>query len=81
MSDKEVFWAKDVWNLLIPLRLSVLVWRLFLNRLANKDNLSFRGVRLNSLLYYVGGCGRLETVNRVFFNCAILSMIWRESLK
>jgi len=53
-------WAKDVWNQLIPLRLAALVWRLFLNRLPTKDNLNRRGVRLNSLLYCVGGCGRLE---------------------
>ncbi|KEH30945.1 hypothetical protein MTR_4g088065 [Medicago truncatula] len=58
-----------------------MVWRQFLNRLPTKYNLSLRGVRLNSSLYCVGGCGRLETVNHILFNRAVLWSIWSESLK
>jgi hypothetical protein len=36
---EEVEWSKDVWNSLIPSNLSILIWRLLLNRLPNEDNL------------------------------------------
>jgi hypothetical protein len=34
---EEVEWSKDVW--IIPSNLSILIWRLLLNRLPNEDNL------------------------------------------
>ncbi|GAU29104.1 hypothetical protein TSUD_58700 [Trifolium subterraneum] len=64
-------WVGDVWSPLIPLRLSMLAWRLFQNRLPTKENLRRRGVFINSSMFCVGGCGEL-------FNCPIFSMVWRK---
>jgi hypothetical protein len=38
-------WVKDVWNPLIPSKMSMLGWRLFQSRLPTKENLLIRGVR------------------------------------
>ncbi|MCI07913.1 putative non-LTR retroelement reverse transcriptase, partial [Trifolium medium] len=54
--EEEVEWAKDVWNPLIPAKISILVWRLLYDRLPTKDNLRLRGVNLNSSFLCVGGC-------------------------
>jgi hypothetical protein len=78
---EEVDWVKDVWNKLNPLKMSTLIWKLMHNRLPTKDNLSERGVGINSSLLCVGGCGNLETATHVFFNCPVLSVCWREALK
>ncbi|MCH93007.1 receptor-like kinase, partial [Trifolium medium] len=79
--DETVDWVKDVWNLLVPLKISVLVRRLIQNRLPTKDKLCERGVHLKSSVYCVGGCGRLESSTHVFFNCLVLSVCWSEALK
>ncbi|GAU51692.1 hypothetical protein TSUD_415060 [Trifolium subterraneum] len=71
-------WVGDVWSPLIPLRLSMLAWRLFQNRFPTKENLRRRGVDINSSIFCVGGCGELETEEHLFFNCPILSMAWRK---
>ncbi|MCH89269.1 cysteine-rich receptor-like protein kinase, partial [Trifolium medium] len=79
--EVDVEWVKEVWNPLIPAKLSILVWRLFQNRLPTKDNLRRRGVHLNSSYLCVGGCGSDENANHIFFNCPMLSIVWKETLK
>jgi hypothetical protein len=58
----------------------VLVWRLFLDKLPSKDNLSKRGVYLNSYVLCLGGWGTIETINHSFFSCPILSVVWSETV-
>jgi hypothetical protein len=77
----EVEWANEIWNPLIPAKMSILAWRLFYDRLPTKDNLRKRGVHLNSSSLCVGGCGCVENANHVFFNCPMLSCVWKETLK
>ncbi|GAU35104.1 hypothetical protein TSUD_162080 [Trifolium subterraneum] len=55
--EEEVEWAKEVWNPLVPAKLSILVWCLLYDRLPTKDNLRLRGVFFNSSSLCVGGCG------------------------
>ncbi|GLT40903.1 hypothetical protein SLA2020_150010 [Shorea laevis] len=40
-------WVKVIWNKYVPSKLSVFGWRLFLNRLATKENLCKRGIVLS----------------------------------
>ncbi|PNX77626.1 DNA-directed RNA polymerase, partial [Trifolium pratense] len=70
--------AGDVWNPLIPLRLSTFARRLFQNRLPTKDNLRRSGIDINSSIFCVGGCDELESEENLFFNCPNLSMAWKE---
>jgi hypothetical protein len=79
--EEECDWVKDVWNQFIPSNMSILVWRLFNERLPTKANLSKRGIRLNSSALCVGGCGSQETEEHLFFNCPSLGAIWREIVR
>ncbi|MCH83704.1 glutamate-gated kainate-type ion channel receptor subunit GluR5 [Trifolium medium] len=79
--EEDPTWAGEVWRPLIPLRLSILAWRLFKNRLPTKENLRRRGIKINSSIFCVGGCGEMESEEHLFFNCPILSMAWREIVK
>jgi len=45
-----------VWNDLIPLKVSVLVWRLMQNRISSKDNLIKRGALNESQKFCSFGC-------------------------
>jgi hypothetical protein len=74
-------WVKDVWNPLIPSKMSMLGWRLFQSRLPTKENLLKRGVRLTTSSLCVGGCGGVETESHLFFNCPTLSVVWGEVIK
>jgi len=40
--------------------MSMVVWRLFQNKLPTKDDLSKRGINLSASLLCVGGCGKVE---------------------
>jgi hypothetical protein len=76
--EHECVWHRDVWDHLIPSNLSTLVWRLFHKRLPTKENLVRRGISLNSSSLCVGGCGNPETEDHLFFNCPMLSSIWKK---
>ncbi|CAJ2674355.1 unnamed protein product [Trifolium pratense] len=78
---KEVEWVKEVWNPLIPAKMSIIGWRLFYNRHPTKDNLRKRGVHLNSSMLCVGGCGCDENAHHILFNCPMISVVWIETLK
>ncbi|CAJ2667843.1 unnamed protein product [Trifolium pratense] len=58
-------WVKDVWNPLIPSKMSMLGWRLFQSRLPTKHNRLKRGVRLTTSYLCVGGCDGVETESRL----------------
>lgn len=60
----------------VPLKVSCLVWRLFQNRLATRDNLSKRGVLDQNSIQCVGDCGREESVSHLFFECPLFSGVW-----
>ncbi|GAU50659.1 hypothetical protein TSUD_241690 [Trifolium subterraneum] len=74
---EECTWAADVWNSLVPSKMSTIAWRLFHKRLPTKENLRKRGVPLNSSALCVGGCGNPEMEDHLFFNCPTLGAIWR----
>lgn len=73
--------AKNVWNPLIPQKVSVLIGRLLQNRLPTKDNLCLKGIRDNASTSCVCGCGSAEKINHLFFNCPVLAVVLNETLK
>jgi hypothetical protein len=56
------------------------VWRLFSNRLTTKDNLLRHGVLNAQSILCIGGCGKFETGNHLFFECDSFGTIWYEVL-
>jgi len=67
----------DVWHKHIPLKVSLLAWRLFRNRLPTKDNLLRRGVlRATDITCAVPGCDNTETVSHLFIQCDTSRELW-----
>ncbi|XP_058750551.1 uncharacterized protein LOC131623554 [Vicia villosa] len=64
--DKEL---AAVWSNLIPLKVSVLAWRVWQNRIPTRDNLVKRGILVDSQNSCPFGCGEEESVSHIFFEC------------
>ena len=60
----------------VPLKVNIFVWRLFLNRLATKDNLWKRNVLDVSLVSCATSCGELEDMDHLFFKCDHYGRLW-----
>jgi len=65
-----------LWLKAVPLKVNIFVWRLFLNRLATKDNLRKRNVIDSTLLACVTLCGKEEDRDHLFFNCDHYGRLW-----
>lgn len=66
----------DIWHRQIPSKVSLLVWRLFRDRLPTKDNLVRRRVLHIDGAACVSGCGHLETSSHLFVTCNFFGSLW-----
>ena len=66
-----------VWHRHVPLKVSILAWRLLRNRLPSKSNLEVRGIMVQDGHLCVSGCGAVETVQHMFVSCPIYSILWQ----
>ncbi|MCI00433.1 cysteine-rich receptor-like protein kinase, partial [Trifolium medium] len=64
-----------IWHKHVPLKVSVLAWRLLRNRLPTKDNLVARNIISHDACFCVNGCGTLETANHLFLFSALFSLL------
>ena len=58
-----------IWHKHVPLKVSVLVWRLLWSRFLTEDNLFARGVIPHGNRHCVAGCGDVETIQHLFISC------------
>ncbi|MCH80408.1 cytochrome P450 [Trifolium medium] len=65
-----------IWHKQVPLKVSVLAWRLLHNRLPTKDNLATRNIISHESQLCVTGCGGLETAHHLFLSCPIFAPLW-----
>nr|GEW02237.1 hypothetical protein [Tanacetum cinerariifolium] len=64
------------WCKIIPQKVNIFMWRMFLDRLPHRLNLSSRGLDLDSILCSV--CNEvIESNSHLFFSCVAASNIWR----
>nr|GEX16998.1 reverse transcriptase domain, reverse transcriptase zinc-binding domain protein [Tanacetum cinerariifolium] len=64
------------WCKIIPRKVSIFMWRMFLDRLPHRLNLSSHGLDLDSILCPV--CNEVvESNSYLFFSCVAASHIWR----
>ncbi|GLU05147.1 hypothetical protein SLE2022_222630 [Rubroshorea leprosula] len=74
-------WSKIIWSKYVPSKLSVFGWRLFLNRLATRENLCKRGI---VLLGEDVGCGLchegVEQLQHIFCECKGVWIVWMKIL-
>lgn len=72
----------DVWHKQIPLKVSLLVWRLFRSRLPTKDNLLRRNIiSSEDVMCAVAGCATTESSQHLFLQCDTSRQLWYNVLK
>jgi hypothetical protein len=62
----------NVWDKLIPSKVSLFAWRLLQDRIATRSNLVSR----HTDSFCVGGCGDMETAEHLFIGCNLFGSVW-----
>jgi len=65
-----------IWHPQVPLKVSILAWRLLRDRLPAKFNLLNRGIITVADISCVTGCGHVESVDHLFLHCNFFGAIW-----
>jgi hypothetical protein len=65
-----------IWHKQVPLKVSILAWRLLRDRLPTKSNLADRGILPMEARFCVTGCGHVENVTHMFLSCPIFGALW-----
>ncbi|CAI8604845.1 unnamed protein product [Vicia faba] len=66
------------WNNLVPLKVLVLVWRIWRNKIPTRDNLVKRDILVASQNSCPHSCDVEESVSHTFFECSIAQAAWSE---
>ncbi|GAU35790.1 hypothetical protein TSUD_56670 [Trifolium subterraneum] len=65
-----------IWHPQIPLKVSILAWRLLRDRLPTKANLVTRGILSSEAHFCVSGCGAVESAQHLFLSCSTFGPLW-----
>jgi hypothetical protein len=65
-----------IWHKQVPLKVSILAWRLIRDRLPTKSNLAMRGVLQVEACQCVAGCGSMEDARHLFLLCHFFGSLW-----
>jgi hypothetical protein len=66
-----------VWHKSVPLKVSMVAWRLLKDRLPTKINLQRRGSLQDAAITCVAGCGYAEMASHLFLHCEVFSSLWQ----
>jgi hypothetical protein len=66
-----------VWHKQVPLKVSILAWRLLRDMLSTKNNLVRCGIIQTDAVRCVAGYGQDETASHLFLHCDIFSSLWQ----
>jgi len=69
-----------IWHTQVPLKVSLLAWRLLRDRLPTKINLQNRGIITVVDTYCSTGCGQFESAPHLFLQCDTFATIWQQVL-
>lgn len=67
-------WWKGLWNMQLPGKIKIFMWRLFLDRLPTISNLNVRGLDLPNLCSFCGRRG--EDALHIFWLCKFSRLQW-----
>ncbi|KAJ9541443.1 hypothetical protein OSB04_027949 [Centaurea solstitialis] len=65
------------WSPLVPIKVNIFIWRLFLNALPTRDNLSRRRITMHSSNCVLCNSGR-DVADHCFFTCPTIDGLWRK---
>ncbi|GKB26093.1 RNA-directed DNA polymerase, eukaryota [Tanacetum coccineum] len=70
--DSKTLWIKSV-----PLKVNILAWKIKLEALPMRFNISRRGIEIDSILCPLCDCG-VESARHIFFSCCLVRQIARK---
>jgi hypothetical protein len=77
LGDQDATVTSDlIWHQQVPLKVSVMAWRLLRNKLPTKDNLVRRHIIPPDASMCVTGCGGVETAHHLFLSCPVFAPLW-----
>ncbi|CAJ2638116.1 unnamed protein product [Trifolium pratense] len=65
-----------IWHPQVPLKVSILAWRLLRDRLPTRVNLVTRQVLSPTAHTCVFGCGEAESAHHLFISCGFVGFLW-----
>ncbi|GAU41193.1 hypothetical protein TSUD_26180 [Trifolium subterraneum] len=65
-----------IWHPQVPLKVSILAWRLLRDRLPTKGNLVTRGILSPEAHFCVSGCGAVESAQHLFLSYSTFGQLW-----
>jgi len=65
-----------IWHPKVPLKVSIMAWRLLQDRLPIKINLHRRGIIPDTDISRVTGCGHDESADHLFLHCDVFGALW-----
>jgi hypothetical protein len=69
--------AKDLlWHRRVPIKVSILAWRLPRDRFPTKANLAARGIITTEAQLCVSGCRGVESAQHLFLSCTFFGSLW-----
>ena len=68
---------KLIWHSHVPMKVSILAWRLLRDRLPTKINLYNCGIITDADISCVAGCGQVETAHHLFLLCDTFGSLWQ----
>jgi len=66
-----------VWHKQVPLKVSIVAWRMLKDRLPTRSNLHRRGIILVEGDTCVSGCGQAESASHLFLHCDVFGSLWQ----
>jgi len=78
LGKRGVTVAALVWHHHVPLKVSILAWRLLRNRLPTRQNLVHRGILPDIGDGCLLGCGSVETAHHLFISCDFYGSLWSQ---
>ena len=66
-----------IWHKKVPLKVSILAWRLLHDRLPTKSNLLNRGILSHEAAICSDVCGQAETASHLFLQCDTYASMWQ----
>jgi len=63
----------EMWKAHLPLKIKTFLWMMWHNRVQTGEQLKRRKCKGYEKCKY---CGKLETLNHIFFNCNIAQIMW-----
>ncbi|PWA79305.1 reverse transcriptase zinc-binding domain-containing protein [Artemisia annua] len=67
------------WIKVIPIKINVDAWRVYLDKLPSRLNLSLKGIYIPSILCPLCNSA-VESTSHIFFSCPLTLQVWRKIL-